>query len=542
MKLSIRPYPHAEESIEGYKLRLAVANGWDSYPKLARASEFPAQDDILDELTGHGKRLDDLGLSAERSAIQARDIARVYQSLKLAHVRICPTCLSEGRPHQAEWQFLPFTRCSIHHSDLLHSCPSCHSPIQLVSGVLENFCSCGHRYEVESKHAQGQEAWLTHFLSVEHSRRGAFLRDMTLAMQRAARPFDSVVSQRRIPPRDQKTWTGIVSRAYGLLTNEQEAINWIGNCYEARAELAGLGVKAQMQPVSSFVDRLELEWPVKAAFSNHKTYRDIAYTLHSMRLPDDPSRYAKGVNPEEPDKLCQRQVDMKDYADILGIDPTSVTALFEQGVLVAQRPARQIRYAYFDLAETARFVDALPKARMGRYYRPISEFAEVLPLFAASWSDLIGPVMRRKLESISLGPDKNVISSVAVDSRVATTVLYHRFRRRAWDHLDNLTQDEARKVLCIPRGDFKQLATSDILSPMPWHTTSDRYRVKDVANALLRYVFIKRWSVMNGVPTDAVIKLVSSRGFEPVCHTAFTKSRDLVMALNSLKREFRKDA
>ncbi|USF89142.1 hypothetical protein [Candidatus Endoriftia persephonae] len=170
---------------------------------------------------------------------------------------------------------------------------------------------------------------------------------------------------------------------------------------------------------------------------------------------------------------------------------------------------------------------------------PISQLKDVLPLFAANWSDLLGPVLLNDLSPKRLDPGTEVLSALVVGKGKAMSTLYNAFRRRAWDRLENLTQDEARKVLCISRGEFRSLAENDILAPMPWHTKSDRYRVKDVVHAVLRYVFVGRWCAINGIPKEKAFEVLTNKGFEPVCHSTFSKSPELVKALNRLKRETR---
>lgn len=141
--LSFRPAPHADESFNGYLMRLAEENFLGSSTRLfqqvgirykARYSEVEVK--TLAEAYGFDQ--DEVELAAFKSVWGGLKNARFLRS---AQVPVCPYCLREQAYIRQAWNHVLVTACPIHRILLLAQCPECEAPITPGRGGYRS-CSC----------------------------------------------------------------------------------------------------------------------------------------------------------------------------------------------------------------------------------------------------------------------------------------------------------------------------------------------------------------------------------------------------------------
>ncbi|MCP1621516.1 TniQ family protein [Pseudomonas nitroreducens] len=142
--LPFAPEPFADESLESYLQRLALAQFLTSSQQLLRPVGL------------RSKRLfspDELKQFAEHYALEAQQLIEMaaFPSVSGALARgkflrlraaVCPQCLAEKPYLRQSWYHVLVTACRRHSAALLESCPGCRQPLSHHRGPLTH-CSCG---------------------------------------------------------------------------------------------------------------------------------------------------------------------------------------------------------------------------------------------------------------------------------------------------------------------------------------------------------------------------------------------------------------
>ncbi len=153
-RLPVRSAPATGESIQGYLLRLAEANGY-RLPWLLRQAAIPPTYATTPFDAGVAPRV----LGAGAGAIAAAAAWPVPNRRGLVDMgghhlpaalllpgrkRICPACLSGDGIARQFWQLLPAVACVEHESLLMDECPACHRLLDFRDVPLAG-CRCGWR-------------------------------------------------------------------------------------------------------------------------------------------------------------------------------------------------------------------------------------------------------------------------------------------------------------------------------------------------------------------------------------------------------------
>ena len=155
-RVLVTPRPEEQESIPGYLLRVAEANGYPKFQWLARAAGLRR----IDPFGGSGNLQLEALLNLEpgeidgkfygRTAVEgARDHVRfgngtVHRfAIDLKRARICPLCLAEKGIARMAWDLAAVTVCPHHQCRLIDECPTCKSPLTWSRDKLAT-CLHGH--------------------------------------------------------------------------------------------------------------------------------------------------------------------------------------------------------------------------------------------------------------------------------------------------------------------------------------------------------------------------------------------------------------
>lgn len=140
--------PNDQESLDGYLRRLAESEFW------ADVSDFLKSHDLqygrqLIENSGTAEQV--LGLQTGTLSSIAPSLAPDSPRLKWRFDRyhsapVCPTCVSEGRPHHQSWRHSFVTCCVEHKTRLVDTCPMCLEMFRPGRGGYQS-CECGFQFE-----------------------------------------------------------------------------------------------------------------------------------------------------------------------------------------------------------------------------------------------------------------------------------------------------------------------------------------------------------------------------------------------------------
>lgn len=138
--------PFADESVNGYLLRLAEENFMDSSAALlheagvrlkARYSE--AELNAISETHG----LDCAGIQQLAGFSQVAGSLSQGRFLRTAAVPVCVECLRASAYIRQAWHHQLFTACPEHQRSLLEACPECSAPLDLKRHSITT-CRCGY--------------------------------------------------------------------------------------------------------------------------------------------------------------------------------------------------------------------------------------------------------------------------------------------------------------------------------------------------------------------------------------------------------------
>lgn len=156
-RLLSTPKPQSDESLMGYVLRLAEANGYKSASwifDLARlkinvasgGSDALYRSDwdstVLEQVTGLTR--------TEINNLNCRQIESLFPTLRVSSFnafrysspKVCPACLAQENYCRSVWDLLPFTACPAHESVMMSLCPECGSRISWARKRV-SVCRCG---------------------------------------------------------------------------------------------------------------------------------------------------------------------------------------------------------------------------------------------------------------------------------------------------------------------------------------------------------------------------------------------------------------
>lgn len=165
--LSFRPAPHADESFNGYLMRLAEENFLDASTRLLqqvgvrfKARYREAEVQTLSEAYGF-----DPAAAALASFNGVRGGLSNGRFLRSAQVPVCPPCLREHGYVRQVWHHALVTACSVHRVLLLAQCPECDAPITAGRGGYQS-CRCGCEFaDVEVPPAGAANLFVADLLS-----------------------------------------------------------------------------------------------------------------------------------------------------------------------------------------------------------------------------------------------------------------------------------------------------------------------------------------------------------------------------------------
>lgn len=522
--LPVRPKPQITESLYGYIERLAAANGWLSGSLLMRSQGFTrpihahAQIqrviDWLQERTGHVAEISEQNFLPDRCRSFGRDEQRVFRSLKIGTPRVCPACLADAPIHQSYWQYLPYTHCRVHATPLIGACPSCRRTFSWSASLLSQGCpSCGLPWQPLHEEGGALPLYQADFEALaSDTERGAYLRDLSVAIRRALRPYDGMIDVAEYPPASISSWSDVLSRGYSMLSEPAFIERWLGSLAHARPCVSALGAAARLRPVTSMVHRLERHWPVKQFTCAVPPPVPDASLLPSFALSHLPSRN-QGAAQSGLDESLRFHEDMHGLSAILGCSGPEVTQLLETGFLDTVNGARLSRDAVFDLRTLAAH---LPYGSVRDGMAPLRSHGWMLPLYAANWADVLAGVFDGRLGA-GVGPGGDtLLESIVVSPFRLRCFLTRHLRKKAGDDSVTLTAQEVSALLCLPQRCLPMLARANLLTPLAWQRGSDRYRLGDAVRLMRTHWILPRWLKLTARASTPSQQFFRQLGLRPV--------------------------
>lgn len=142
LKPIIRPKCYQDESPMGYLIRLAEANGYNTYKWLVTIDGVITYSKMLPHIEAYNL-LKDLSWTGFNQANEVNKVCNYSaDNLNLNNVHYCPLCLKENNYFRINWQMKTAFTCLKHKVWLKDICPSCKEPIKYNASLLGK-CPCG---------------------------------------------------------------------------------------------------------------------------------------------------------------------------------------------------------------------------------------------------------------------------------------------------------------------------------------------------------------------------------------------------------------
>lgn len=170
--LTFIPDEHADESLNGYFMRLAEENFLGSSSALLRpvGIRLKAQYSDLELSTVaqcHG--LDEQRLQQLAKFPQIRGSLAAGAFLRKAAVAVCPECLRQSGYIRQAWHHELFTACPMHQVLLIDQCPQCEVSLELNRNAIGR-CRCGYALsEARGRAADAANLFISSVLQAETS-------------------------------------------------------------------------------------------------------------------------------------------------------------------------------------------------------------------------------------------------------------------------------------------------------------------------------------------------------------------------------------
>ncbi|NDW15470.1 hypothetical protein GTQ48_08050 [Alteromonas genovensis] len=229
----VRPRPKADESIDGFLIRLAKKNGFFSIKdifKVLGLKYYPSSLDVTHERFYEfiEQLAPTLRCSSEelfnplmKNTEYLRDASRIVIDITSKSPKICMGCLSEQEPYiKASWQMVHFTHCEQHLTTLIDTCRGCGNKLRWDADLLNGCSSCGYRWELPNTAlVQKIPMYQAIHSTLEHDALKVYLIALFAAVEYIANPCVFIPFQAKYFKMDTVEVSSILFQAYGLIQN-----------------------------------------------------------------------------------------------------------------------------------------------------------------------------------------------------------------------------------------------------------------------------------------------------------------------------------
>lgn len=394
--LRIHPSPYPSESIPGYAIRIASANGWVTVQEMYKDMGYRCPADIseatdkfivaLSKLTGKtAESIKESSTSQSLLDSHMVNTARCFSHLRQKTPKVCCECMKENTFINNDWTMIGFNHCIKHNTPLIQKCPACDELLTWHSMLLKLKCpSCSTH--LKSEVVTDDSTYFSAITECGTSDRANMINDLFLAAQRIIRPYDSILETSKRPYANID-WSLILEQAYSLLRDKSTIIRWQRECVEARSTISALGTTALILPFTALVDELKLDWPIK-----HVGIAPLSETGCKVLSPEHTIKLTSKLRTEHTfsSERWRYHCDLKQLSLVLGIDEIeTIKKLVDNGVFT---PLKELQVFYKTLFQLDHFCLSYLKAgsNINSYHLVIyNDYAYLLPLFNITITDWI---------------------------------------------------------------------------------------------------------------------------------------------------------
>jgi hypothetical protein len=533
-----------DESISGYILRLAMANGWHTPSKFMSVLGWPSQVSIsivnsalierLHKITGHDELLNKNYFLPDNDKVFERQSGTVFSSMAISHVQLCPMCLGEHSHHRSTWLYLPFTHCIEHQQRLLQCCPHCDETFKWNNSLLGSGCSnCGYTWQEMISQPTSVPDYLSKYVTSNNKLK--YLMDLMATAQRIIRPFDELLDHNKRLPNAVLDWSPILERAYSLLTDLDYSSKWLSLCVYERRDVKNLGVKALNAPATKLLEELKSDgWAISTLNLNVLTSSN-ALKLKSTTTSNLPARLSKTTT----DNDLKYQTDIQGLDRIIGCEKYISVILSQQGIFTRLNKNRRPNSSLYDVRELQHFISTIPNVIPESKLSLIHSYEWLFHLFNASWQDVLLGIFKKELNVELTDNLYEPLMNRFMVSRFRMLYFLSKNLKHQADNNFTTSMKAICSTLVITQPELMTLVTEGMITPFKMKRPLGRYRVSDCISFLDNYWLLCRWANIHQRCQEEVLEYLRVHNIEgTISKYVFIRSQTLKKALRNYLHQY----
>jgi len=375
------------------------------------------------------------------------------------HPVACPLCMRDQNYLMKDWQLIPITHCVKHQIKLLNKC-SCGEKFDWDSTLLEYGCSkCLSSWDDIVNDCQVEELpeHVSHFHSLAFEERAQFLEDLSEAIYRALRPYDSLHNKIKLLPTIVDHWSDAAKQGY-----------------------EALGERAVYYQVYELQKRLQGNWLIKGVKPSYVSFAPKNKLLYKSTIT--PCRFRnESAKKESNDILANEQlrhhVDPEGFTEMFNCGIGLTRKLFKLGCFKNTTSIKSRRDAIIDIRL---FISSIRECdtEVPENTLYLSELEELKSSYLLSDESFAYEIIAARLPVYIDKTKGTLTDSIKINEKVIINFLETEYLKQSGAHFTKVT---TAKIIGISRTFVGQLGKAGILVELDPTSDSKRYSGKSIA-------------------------------------------------------------
>lgn len=448
----------------------------------------------------------------------------------------CPMCMQNQNFLCKDWQLMPISHCTKHCIPLVTHC-SCGERLDWDANLLEYGCSkCLNSWgEIASfSKAEPLPEHVSYFYNLKFEDRASFLEDLSQAIYRILRPYDSIHNKIKLIPNVINDWKVIAQDGYALLTNMNAIEKWCKSVAKVRQEHHSLGEHSVFYPIFNLQTSLKGNWLIKGVKPNFTSFSPTDDILEDHFKTPCSVRSNAALKERDiffANTQLRNHVDQVGFAEMMNCSIKFAREIFKLSLFNNISSLRKDRNSIVDIRLFVNHI-ALLNTEDADSTVYISDLNQLKCNYSLSDEDLALEIIIAKLPIYIDEAKDNFADAIKVNEKVIINFLETEFLNKP--HVKCIRTKTA-KIIGIPRKLVSQLGEAGILIEHEASGDNKKYTGKSIANFLAHYECVERWGAIHGVDIFTITLALMRNKLTPIFEPSiFKKSPELIATLNKL--------
>jgi hypothetical protein len=435
-----------------------------------------------------------------------------------------------------DWQLMPITHCSKHNIPLITHC-SCGERLDWDVNLLEYGCSkCLSSWDEIASFSkiEALPEHISYFYNLKFAQRAPFLADLSEAIYRVLRPYDSIHNKIKLIPNVIRDWKAIAKDGYALLTDIKTIEKWCKSVAKIRQEHHTLGEHSVFYPIFNLQTSLKGDWLIKGIKPNFASFAPTDYVLEDQL--ETPCSVRNSAAMKERDTTLaniqlRNHVDQVGFAEMMNCSMVFTRKVFQLPLFNSVTTLRKGRNSIVDIRLFISHVALLnTEDEDNTVY--LSDLHQLKCNYSLSDEDLALEIITARLPIYIDEAKSNLTDSIKVNEKVIINFLETEFLNK---HHVKCIRTKTAKIIGISTTLVSQLGEAGILVEHETSGDTKKYTGKSIANFLAHYECVERWGAIHNVDIFTITIALMRNQLTPILEPSiFKKTPRLIATLNKL--------